>query len=71
MGDFFDCAVSRKTPISDIESQHRSVSTCHLGNIALRLGRTLSWNPTSEDFVSDSEANALLSRPQRTGFEVV
>jgi predicted dehydrogenase len=71
MGDFFDCAVSRKTPISDVESQHRSVSTCHLGNIALRLGRTLSWNPTTEDFVSDSEANALLSRPQRQGFEVV
>lgn len=71
MGNFFDCAASRKTPISDIESQHRSVSTCHLGNIALRLGRTLSWDPDKEEFVGDSEANALLSRPQRDGFEVI
>lgn len=71
MGNFFDCVASRKTPISDIESQHRSVSTCHLGNIALRLGRSLSWNPNKEEFEDDTEANALLSRPQRQGFEVV
>jgi predicted dehydrogenase len=71
MGNFFDCVASRKTPISDIESQHRSVSTCHLGNIALRLGRSLSWNPNEEEFENDTEANALLSRPQRQGFEVV
>lgn len=71
MGNFFDCVASRKTPISDIESQHRSVSTCHLGNIALRLGRSLSWNPNKEEFENDTEANTLLSRPQRQGFEVV
>lgn len=71
MGNFFDCVASRKTPISDIESQHRSVSTCHLGNIALKLGRPLSWNPNKEEFENDAEANALLSRPQRQGFEVV
>ena len=71
MGDFFDCVVSRKNPVSDVECQHRSVSTCHLGNIALKLGRKLTWDPDKEEFVNDSEANGLLNRPQRAGFEVV
>ena len=39
MGNFFDCLRSRQEPISDVVSQHRSVSTCHLANISMRLGR--------------------------------
>ncbi len=70
MGNFFDCVESRKTPISDFESQHRSVSTCHLGNIAMKLGRSLKWNPESELFVEDAGANKLLSRQQREGFQI-
>jgi hypothetical protein len=71
MGNFFDCVQSRRTPVSDVESQHRSVSTCHLGNISMRLGRKLNWNSESESFVGDSEADSWLSRPQRSGFETV
>jgi len=71
MGNFFDCIRSGRTPISDVESQHRSVSTCHLGNIAQRLGRSLTWDPEQEEFPADAEANGLLSRQQRSGFEVV
>jgi myo-inositol 2-dehydrogenase / D-chiro-inositol 1-dehydrogenase len=71
MGNFFDCVVNRKTPVSDIESQHRSTTTCHLGNISMRLGRPLKWDPDREQFVDDSEANRMLSREQRAGFEVV
>ncbi len=71
MGNFFDCVSSRRKPVSDIESQHRSVSTCHLGNISMRVGRKLQWNPESETFVNDSEADKLLSREQRAGFEIV
>lgn len=70
MGNFYDCIVSRKTPISDVETQHRSVTACHLANIALQLGRKVRWNPNREEFVDDNEANAFLSRPQRAGFEV-
>ncbi|EAQ82708.1 Gfo/Idh/MocA family protein [Blastopirellula marina] len=70
MGNFFDCVAARKTPISDIEGQHRSVSTCHLGNISMRLGRKLTWDPKSEKFVGDDEANQHLSREQRAGYEV-
>ena len=71
MGNFFDCVVSRKTPISDVESQHRSATTCHIGNISMKLGRPLKWDSESEVFVDDAAANQLLSRPQRSGFEVV
>ena len=71
MGNFFDCVGARRDPVSDIESQHRSVSTCHLGNISMRVGRKLQWNPESETFVNDSEADKLLRREQRAGFEIV
>jgi len=71
MGNFFDCVEARRTPISDIESQHRSVSTCHLGNISMRVGRKLTWDPTAEEFSGDAEANRLLKREQRSGYETV
>ena len=70
MGNFFDCIQSRRVPISDVESQHRSVSTCHLGNISMHLGRTLKWDPSQETFVGDQEANAMLKREQRNGFAI-
>ena len=70
MGNFFDCVEARRQPIADVESGHRSVSVCHLGNISCKLGRPVNWDPAAERFVSDPEADALLSRPQRRGFEV-
>lgn len=71
MGNFFDCLQTRNQPISDIESQHRSVSTCHLANISMKLGRPLKWDPDREVFEGDSEADSMLSREHRKGFEVV
>ncbi|REJ86346.1 MAG: gfo/Idh/MocA family oxidoreductase [Planctomycetota bacterium] len=71
MGNFYDCTLARKMPISDVVSQHRSVSVCHLGNISMRLGRALQWDPDAEEFVNDSEANTWLRREQRAGYEVV
>ena len=71
MGNFFDCVRSRKTPISDVVSQHQSATTCHLGNISMELGRPLKWNPKTERFVNDAAADKLLRREQRSGYEVV
>ncbi len=71
MGNFFDCIEARRKPVSDVETQHRSVSLCHLSNIAVRLIRSLKWDPQQETFPADEQATALLSRPQRAGFEVV
>jgi predicted dehydrogenase len=62
MGNFFDCLRSRKPPICDAEIGHRSVSVCHLGVIALRLGRKLHWDPEREEFAGDKEADKYLVR---------
>ncbi|MFD2933538.1 Gfo/Idh/MocA family protein [Spirosoma flavum] len=64
--DFLDAIKSRKNPICDVEVGHRTASVCTLGNIAYQLGRPLRWNPATEQFQGDAEANRLLSRPMRT-----
>lgn len=70
VGNFFDCVTAQRKTLSDVADQHRSVSVCHLGNIAMRVGRTLTWDPQREEFPGDAEANSHLKREQRTGFEV-
>ncbi len=69
MGNFISCVRSRQQPICHVGVGHRSVSVCHIGNIAIRLGRgadrPLRWNPTEERFTGDEEANRMLSRPMR------
>ena len=61
MGNFFEAWKYGKWPISDVDSQHRSVSACHLANISIRLKRKLTWDAAKEQFVGDSEANAMLN----------
>jgi hypothetical protein len=70
MGNFYDCVVSRKQPLADVQSQHRSASVCHLANISMRLGRPLEWNPEQERFIDDTEADGWLDRERRKGFEL-
>ncbi len=71
MPNFFECMRDRSVPVSDVWSHHRALTTCHLANIALRLDRkTLTWDPTREEITGDAEANALLTRPQRAGYEI-
>lgn len=69
MEEWLACIKSRKTPSADVEIGHRSVSLSHLANITRRLGRRLAWNPDTERF-SDTDANALLTRTRRKGFEL-
>ena len=70
MVNFFNCVKSRKLPISDVFTHHRSVSVCHLANIAMQLGRKLQFDPQAQKFQSDDEANTMISRKQRKGFEI-
>jgi predicted dehydrogenase len=56
---------SRKPPICDVEVGHRSATVCHLGNIAIRTGRRIAWDPAKEQIVGDPDANRMLSRPYR------
>jgi predicted dehydrogenase len=64
--NFLDCVKTRSLPISNAEISHRSVTTCHVGNICLRLGRKLRWDPESERFINDEAANRMLSRAMRS-----
>ncbi len=69
--NFFSCCNDRGTPVSDVWSHHRALTTCHLANIAMRLGgRKLNWDAEKEEIIGDAEANAFLTRPQRAGYEV-
>jgi predicted dehydrogenase len=70
MENFFECCRDRSVPVSDVWTHHRALTTCHLGNIALRLNRTLNWDADKEEITGDSEANSFLGREQRKGFEI-
>ncbi len=71
MANFMDCIKSRQEPIADVWSHHRSISTCHLANIALRLDREIKWDPAKEVIIGDPEAQSFTSREQRKGYEIV
>ncbi len=64
-GNWLDAVRSRRQPIAPVEIAHRSCSACLLHHIAMKLPRTLHWDPARERFKNDDEANAMLSRPQR------
>ena len=70
MGNFFEAWKFGKWPISDVESQHRSVSACHLANLSIRLGRKLTWDAAKEQFVGDSQADSMLKRAQREPYRI-
>ncbi len=63
--DWLDCIKSRKRPICDAEIGHRSVTVCHLGNIAIRTGRKLVWDPVAERITNDEALNRWLGKPYR------
>ncbi len=70
LANWLECIKSRKKPVADVEIGHRSISVCHLVNITRELGRKLNWNPKTEQFEGDTEANLLLDRPRRAGYEL-
>lgn len=63
--NFIDCVKSRKETFVPAEVGHRTASALHMGNIALKLGRKLQWDPVNEKFLNDDEANAMRSRVSR------
>ncbi len=64
--DFLDCVKTRKDPYFPVDIGHRVATVCHLGNIAIKMGRKLKWDPDKEIFPNDNEANRMLSRPMRS-----
>ena len=63
--DFLDCVLSRRTPASNIDSAVQSDFMSHLGDIAIRTGRKIHWDPQQETIVGDAAATRRMSRPMR------
>jgi hypothetical protein len=63
--NFIEAVKSRQDPIEPVEIGHRTASLCHLGNIAMRLKRKITWDPQAQQCPNDPEANAMLKRPYR------
>ena len=70
LDNWFDCIKTRKLPICDVEIGHRSASVCHLGSLAMRLGRKLTWDPEKEEFPGDAEANKMRHYEYRRPWEL-
>lgn len=68
--NFLECVRSRREPICPVEVGHRSVTVCHLANIASWLRRPLRWDPERETFADDPEADRLLERPMRAPWQL-
>jgi hypothetical protein len=71
MENFMDCVKSRKAPICDVETGHRSATMCHLGAISMRTGHSLTWDSAAEKFTGEhaAEANAHVQRVMRAPYD--
>ncbi len=68
--NFLD-SVKYRTPFALNESNgFRSCTVVNMGKIALQLGRTLHFNPVTQEFVNDAEANKLLNPPMRAPWNI-
>lgn len=63
--DFLNCIKTRNRAACDLETiGHPASVLCHAGNIAARVGRTLTLDATTETFENDEQANLLRTRPE-------
>ncbi len=65
MLDLLEAIATRGRPVADIEEGYISTTSCILANLAVQLGRTLTWDPEKGQVVADQQANRLLRRPYR------
>jgi predicted dehydrogenase len=69
-GNLIECIKSRAETVAPVEIGHRSCTVCLLGDIAMKLGRKLKWDPDAEKFTNDDEANRMLWRPMRSPWKL-
>ncbi len=69
-GNWLDCIETKTPPISTVEMGHRACSVCLITHISMKLNRKLNWNPKTEKFINDDEANSMLTRSQRKPFGI-
>jgi predicted dehydrogenase len=71
MAHFMECVRNREQPISDVKSHNAMLNVCHAINIAMRLNRSLVYDPKAREFVGDDQANSFLARDRRKGYDIV
>jgi hypothetical protein len=57
--DFLDCVKSRRQPRANAKVACHSHIACHAVNIAILLGRKLTYDPQKHEFIGDEQANRL------------
>lgn len=70
VANFIDGMRAREQPISDVWSHNRMLEICHLSNIAMRLDRSVDWDPLKREIVGNDEANSFLARESRDGYRI-
>ncbi|MCA9262642.1 MAG: Gfo/Idh/MocA family oxidoreductase [Planctomycetales bacterium] len=70
MSNFLECHRTGQEPVCPVEVGHRSNSVCVITHIAMKLGRTLRWDASAEQFIDDESANAMLDYPHREPWTV-
>ncbi len=69
-GNWLEAIRDNKETIAPVEEAHRACTACLLHHIAMKLKRKIYWDPATERFKNDDEANKMLSRSQRKEYEV-
>ncbi|MBI5769252.1 MAG: Gfo/Idh/MocA family oxidoreductase [Verrucomicrobia bacterium] len=67
--DFLEAIRTGRRPVSDIEAGHLSTNCSLLAVLSMKVGRSLNWNAAKETITGDPEANKLLRRAYRKGWE--
>ena len=68
--DFLD-SVKNRTPFALNESNgFRSCTIINMGKIALQLGRSLRFDPVTQLFINDDEANRMINPPMRSPWHI-
>jgi len=68
--NWLDSIKTRKPPICDVAIGHRSATVCHLGNIAVRTGHGLKWDPVKEEIVGDETAAKMVRYAYRSPWQL-
>ena len=68
--NWLDCIKSRAKPICDVEIGHRSATVCHLGNIAVRTGQAIAWDPAAEQIINNPDAAKMVEKAYRAPWKL-
>jgi predicted dehydrogenase len=70
MSNFLECCRTRNKPAEDAELGNFVTTTAHLGNLALRTGRSIEYDAANMKVIGNDEANAMITRPYRKPWEL-